>query len=61
MENCTLSIGASPQNGTYEGELLFGQGDLGSIKFNPDGSLENFLIPFNFEPGQMAVFELHAK
>lgn len=61
MENCTLSIGASPQNGTYEGELLFGRGDLGSIKFNPDGSLENFLIPFNFEPGQMAVFELHAK
>jgi alpha-amylase len=61
MENCTISIGASPLNGTYESALLYGEGELGSMTFNPDGSVENYLIPFNFEPGQMAVFELSAK
>jgi glycosidase len=58
QEACTISIEASPLSGEYMIEPIFGQGDFGSIKFDENGAVLEYQVPFDLEPWSAFILKI---
>jgi glycosidase len=58
LENCSISIEASPLQGEYTLTSLFGDGDFAPITFGADGSVTEYPLPEVLAPWEGFVFEI---
>ena len=58
LTDCTLSFASSLLSGSYQGSLLFGEGELKPMTISTDGSMQDYLLEGVLKPGQMLIFEL---
>jgi len=58
QEGCTISIEESPLAGEYELDVIFGEGEFGSISFEENGALVEFELPVDLAPWESLIFKL---
>jgi glycosidase len=58
LEGCTISIESSPLSGTFQLEVLFGEGTFSPIVFGANGAVSEYLLPEVLEPWQDFILGL---
>jgi hypothetical protein len=58
MEDCTISLEASPLAGTWQAESVWGALPFEEITFESNGSLNEFLVAPLLEGGQTMILTL---